>query len=87
MTNKQQGLWNILGNSWLHKINNYHDVVGIDVFFPNFLYVKSSGQVNETQFSRMGFYDKMADVIHNGRPVWRHVNKVNFLFYNGKKTS
>ena len=67
--------------------DTYGNHVEIDVFFPNFLYVKSNGAVNKTQFSRMGFFSKMLGLSHNDRPVWRHSNELNFLFYNGKRNN
>jgi len=63
-------------------ITNDAQEVKINVYFPDIVYIKSSGSVNETQFSRMNFFTKITNMSHNERPIWS--NGGNFLFYNGK---
>ena len=53
----------------------------LNIDYPKKIKVSSQGPAAMKQYYRMGDFNLLDGLIHNGRPVWKHVTRVVYLFH------
>ena len=69
----------IIGKNYIIAWNKVLNISVKD--YPKKITVSSQGPAAMKQYYRMGDFDLLEGLIHNGRPVWKHITRAVYLFY------